>query len=60
LFASSNTANLEPGKFIQSIEQSIAKAGRKILQRHYVPQPLDFRIAREEPAYLKTIWLRIG
>jgi 23S rRNA (cytosine1962-C5)-methyltransferase len=59
LFASSNAANLEPENFIEKIEHSIAKAGRKIFQRHYVPQPIDFRIARDEPAYLKTIWVRV-
>ena len=33
--------------------------GRKVLQRHYAPQPPDFPIERAEPAYLKTVWLRI-
>ncbi|HUR45634.1 MAG TPA: pseudouridine synthase [Candidatus Saccharimonadales bacterium] len=59
LLASSNTSTLEPEKFVQSIEQAIKGSGRNILQSHYVPQPLDFRITREEPAYLKTLWLKI-
>jgi len=42
------------------VEASIVEARRKILQRHYVPQPPDFPISRAEPAYLKTVWLRIG
>jgi hypothetical protein len=33
---------------------------RKIVQSHYFPQPPDFPISRTEPAYLKTVWLRIG
>src|SRR6185436_17151700 len=41
LFASSNAAKLEPERFIEGIEHAIVKAGRKILQRHYVPQPID-------------------
>jgi 23S rRNA (cytosine1962-C5)-methyltransferase len=60
LLASSNAANLGPEKFIETIDHSCATAGRKVLQRHYVPQPIDFRITKEEPAYLKTIWLRVA
>jgi hypothetical protein len=26
---------------------------------HYVPQPPDFPVSREEPAYLKTVWIRV-
>jgi 23S rRNA (cytosine1962-C5)-methyltransferase len=59
LFASTNVAGWEPEKFLEAIESAIRKGERKVLQRHYVPQPPDFPISREEPAYLKTIWLRI-
>ncbi len=59
LLASSNAARLEPRKFIAQVEAAIHGARRKIVQRHYVPQPPDFPISREEPAYLKTIWLRV-
>ena len=37
-----------------------AAAQRKIVQQHYVPQPPDFPISRAEPAYLKTVWLRVS
>ena len=60
LFASTNAAKLEPEKFLGVIHGAIGKARRKILQQHYVPQPPDFPITRAEPAYLKTVWLRIG
>ncbi len=60
LFASTNAAKLEPENFLAMICASITKAGRKIVQQHYVPQPPDFPICREEPAYLKTLWLRIS
>ncbi len=46
--------------FLACVETAIAAAGRKILQRHYVPQPPDFPISRAEPAYLKTVWVRLG
>jgi 23S rRNA (cytosine1962-C5)-methyltransferase len=59
LFASTNAAKLRPKEFLGTITQAIAKSRRKILQQHYVPQPPDFPISRSEPAYLKTVWLRI-
>lgn len=59
LLASSNAARSEPRKFIAQIEAAIHGARRKIVQRHYAPQPPDFPISREEPVYLKTIWLRV-
>ena len=60
LFASSNAADWQPSAFLQEIEQAISAAGRRVLQQHYVPQPPDFPISRDEPAYLKATWLRIG
>ena len=59
LFASTNAAKLEPEKFLAMIEEAVVKARRKILQQHYVPQPPDFPITRDEPAHLKTVWLRV-
>ncbi len=60
IFASTNAAKLEPEKFLAMIEESVVKSHRKILQQHYVPQPPDFPITRDEPAYLKTVWLRLS
>jgi 23S rRNA (cytosine1962-C5)-methyltransferase len=60
LFVSSNAATLRPEQFLGQIEAAVANTGRRILQRHYVPQPPDFPITREEPGYLKTIWLMIA
>ena len=59
LFCSTNAAELPPGKFLAEIEKAVSQSGRKILKQHYVPQPPDFPISRSEPAYLKTIWLKI-
>ena len=59
LFASTNAAKLEPEEFLNAIHEAVSGSRRKILQQHYVPQPPDFPITRAEPAYLKTVWLRI-
>jgi 23S rRNA (cytosine1962-C5)-methyltransferase len=59
LFASSNAAGWPPEHFVAEVEKSIRAERRKVLQRHYAPQPPDFPVSRNEPAYLKTIWLRI-
>ncbi|MGA2179629.1 MAG: pseudouridine synthase [Verrucomicrobiota bacterium] len=60
LFASTNATDWPPEKFLADVEKAIHSSRRKILQRHPVPQPPDFPISRAEPAYLKTVWLRIG
>ena len=60
LFASTNAAGLAPEKFLAQVHDAIAAAGRRVLREHYVPQPPDFPISRDEPAYLKTVWLRVA
>jgi 23S rRNA (cytosine1962-C5)-methyltransferase len=60
LFASTNAADWPPEKFLADVETAVHAGKRKILQRHYVPQPPDFPISCAEPAYLKTVWVRIG
>ncbi len=59
LFASTNAADWPPDKFLADVDTAIHQAKRRVLQRHYVPQPPDFPISRAEPGYLKTVWLRI-
>jgi 23S rRNA (cytosine1962-C5)-methyltransferase len=60
LLASTNAADWPPENFLAHVEAAVHAAKRKIPQRHYVPQPPDFPISRAEPAYLKTVWLRIA
>ena len=60
LFASTNAAQVAPELFVATVEQAIAAAGRVCLERHYAPQPPDFPVSRAEPAYLKTLWLRVS
>lgn len=60
LFASTNAARLAPEDFLATVEASVRSARRKILKRHYVPQSPDFPVHRDEPAYLKTVWLKLS
>jgi len=60
LFASTNAADWPPEEFPSTVAAAIHRANRQVLQQHYVPQPPDFPISRAEPAYLKTVWLRVG
>jgi 23S rRNA (cytosine1962-C5)-methyltransferase len=59
LLACSNAAKIKPEQFLQTVTTAVGAAKRAIIQRHYVPQPPDFPITRGEPAYLKTVWLKI-
>jgi 23S rRNA (cytosine1962-C5)-methyltransferase len=59
LFASTNAATWPPESFIASVEGAVRAAKRRIVRRHYAPQPPDFPVSKLEPAYLKTVWLRI-
>ncbi|MDB6020087.1 MAG: Pseudouridine synthase [Pedosphaera sp.] len=59
LLASTNAARLEPEKFLEMVRGGVASAGRKVKQERYVPQPPDFPVQRVEPAYLKTVWVRV-
>jgi 23S rRNA (cytosine1962-C5)-methyltransferase len=59
LLACANANDWAVPKFLTTVESAIQGANRGILQRHYVPQPPDFPICQAEPAYLKTVWLRI-
>ena len=59
VLASSNSAALEPEKFLHAIDRALAQSRRRVLARHYIPQPPDFPVHRNEPAHLKTVWMRI-
>ena len=60
LFAATNAADWRPEDFLADVTAAVHAAKRKILKSHYFPQPPDFPVSRAEPAYLKTVWLRIG
>jgi 23S rRNA (cytosine1962-C5)-methyltransferase len=60
LFASANTARLAPEKFLSQVHEAIGRSRRRALRELYVPQPPDFPSSRDEPAYLKTLWVRVS
>ncbi len=60
LFASTNAARLDPEVFLAQIRGALAQVGRRVIAEHYVPQPPDFPVSRDEPAYLKTVWMRVA
>jgi 23S rRNA (cytosine1962-C5)-methyltransferase len=59
LLASTNAAEWPPEQFLANVQSAVRVEKRKIVKQHYVPQPPDFPVSREEPAYLKTLWLKI-
>jgi 23S rRNA (cytosine1962-C5)-methyltransferase len=59
LFVSTNAADWPPEGFWDAVRAAIRGCKRRIAQEHYVPQPPDFPISRQEPGYLKTVWLRV-
>lgn len=59
LLASTNAADWPPEKFLSVVEGAVRAAKRKILKQHYAPQPPDFPVSRAEPAYLKTVWIKV-
>jgi 23S rRNA (cytosine1962-C5)-methyltransferase len=60
IFSSTNAVEWPPEEFVQTVHKAIRAHGRSVLQEHYAPQPPDFPISRQEPAYLKTLWVRVG
>ena len=60
LLASTNAADWAPEAFLAVLKSATHGGSRRIVQEHYVPQPPDFPISRAEPAYLKTVWLRLA
>ncbi len=59
LFASTNAARLEAQDFLDMLGDAVCSSQRTISQQHYFPQPPDFPVHRLEPAYLKTVWVRV-
>jgi 23S rRNA (cytosine1962-C5)-methyltransferase len=60
LFCSTNAQKLDPENFLAVIKQSVEQGGRRVAEQLYAPQPPDFPVSKAEPAYLKTVWLRIN
>ncbi|MBL9138933.1 MAG: class I SAM-dependent methyltransferase [Verrucomicrobiales bacterium] len=58
LLASTNSARLEPEAFLTMAQTGLRAAGRECHERMFFPQPPDFPTHRDEPGYLKTVWMR--
>ena len=56
---STNAAEMEAPEFLAQVRNGVLRAGRRIERQHFAPQPPDFPVTRDEPAYLKTVWLRL-
>lgn len=60
LLASTNAATYEPERFLAALDRAISQSRRRVVSRRYIPQPPDFPVTRDEPAYLKTVWMKIS
>jgi 23S rRNA (cytosine1962-C5)-methyltransferase len=60
LLASTNMARLSSEDFQADVRAAVRAAGRKIAKQFIAPQPADFAVSADEPAYLKSIWLRLA
>lgn len=60
LLACTNAATVAPRHFCGIVEEALQRRGRHVEARHYAPQPPDFPVSPEQPAYLKTLWLRVA
>ena len=59
LLASTNAGEWTPEEFVACVKAAATGAKRRVRRDHFVPQPLDFPITRDEPGYLKTLWLQV-
>lgn len=59
LFASTNAARLEPEPWLDMVNAGLSSVGRGAERSLFIPQPPDFPTNRDEPGYLKTVWMRV-
>lgn len=60
LCACSNAAGWPPEKFVKAVLAAVGAEARRVVERRYFPQTPDFPVSREEPAYLKSMWLKLA
>lgn len=60
LLASTNAAGLTREAFIHQIHEAVRAGRRRVARELHAGQPPDFPASPDEPAYLKTHWLRIA
>jgi 23S rRNA (cytosine1962-C5)-methyltransferase len=59
LLAATNAAGWPAESFLRIVAAAAASRQRRVKLVHYVPQPPDFPISREEPAHFKSAWLQL-
>ncbi|MGE3309171.1 MAG: class I SAM-dependent methyltransferase [Limisphaerales bacterium] len=59
LLASTNTSRLEPERWRANVAEGLSAAGRSAAKSLFIPQPPDFPTSRDQPGYLKTLWLMV-
>jgi len=60
LLSSTNAAEWAPEDFVTEVHTAVRVAGRTVERERFIPQPPDFPVIRDEPAYLKTLWVRVA
>ncbi|MBL6765744.1 MAG: class I SAM-dependent rRNA methyltransferase [Verrucomicrobiae bacterium] len=59
LFCSTNAAGWSAAAFREAIEAGVRSGGRRVMDECFAGQSPDFPVTSEQPAYLKTFWLRL-
>ena len=59
LFGASNAAEWKGEDFAEKMAEGVRAGGRELSSIEYVAQPLDFPIHPREPAYFKSVWMRV-
>lgn len=59
MFCAEDQATLRPEPLLETIRAAVKAAGRSVEQEFSAPQPPDFSTSREEPGWLKSVWLRL-
>lgn len=60
LLASCSAERWAAEEFVRDVDQAIRQTGRALKRSQYYPQPPDFPISKEEPAYFKSLWVQVG
>lgn len=60
LLASTNAAEYLPERFLDDVKAGLLDAGHQSAASEFRPQPPDFPVTREEPGYLKTVWVTVN
>ena len=59
ILASTNCAQYPKPFFKADLEKAARELGTQITTSHFIGQPVDYKVGKDSPAYLKTFWLQI-